>query len=349
MSFIPIAPWVILAPSRFQQVELGLNDFPQEFIAGLTGLKPHHHGCVATIGSFDGVHLGHQAILARLREVAAQLRLPTMVMVFEPQPSEYFSREQAPARLMRLREKVDALFRCGIDRVLCLRFNEHLRTLSAEAFIREILVERLEVKHLEIGDDFRFGCGRTGDFNLLKQAGTHYGFEVRDTQTYVLHDERVSSTRVRTLLEAEQFSEAAALLGRHFSVTGRVVHGKRLGRTLQVPTANIGLGRYRSPVNGVYTVKASIPNCAGPNGQSDSSQPWNGVANVGVRPTVNGSAKPVLEVHLLDFSGDLYGQWLRVEFCHKLRDEQKFPSVEELKRQIDQDVLAARQYFSNPI
>ncbi|MBC6905553.1 bifunctional riboflavin kinase/FAD synthetase [Saccharophagus sp. K07] len=328
-----------------------MNDFPQEFIAGLTGLKPHHQGCVATIGSFDGVHLGHQAILQRLREVAKQLRLPTLVMVFEPQPPEYFSREQAPARLMRLREKVDALFRCGIDRVLCLRFNEHLRTLSAEAFIRDILVDRLDVKHLEIGDDFRFGCGRTGDFALLQQAGAHYGFEVRDTQTYVLQGERVSSTRVRRLLEAGEFHEAAALLGRPFSLTGRVVHGKRLGRTLNVPTANINLGRYRSPVNGVYTVKASIP--AGKNStqqwDGDSPKQWNGVANVGVRPTVNGTVKPVLEVHLLDFSGDLYGQWLRVEFCHKLRDEQKFPSLEELKRQIDQDVLAARQYFSNPI
>lgn len=314
-----------------------MNEFHHEFIAGIAGLESRHRGCVATIGSFDGVHRGHQAILARLREEGRKLGLPTLVMVFEPQPHEYFSRERAPARLMRLREKVNALFELGIDRVLCLRFNEHLRSLSAHAFIEEILVRRLAVAHLEIGDDFRFGCDRAGDFKLLQQAGQKYGFAVCDTRTFLLDGERVSSTRVRQLLEADQLEEAANLLGSPFSVTGRVVYGKRLGRTLGVPTANIGLGRYRSPVRGVYVADVMEP------GHSERRQ---AVANVGVRPTVDGSAKPLLEVHLLDFSGELYGQWLTVEFRHKLRNEKKFNSLEELKEQIQQDIEAARLYFA---
>lgn len=337
-NFIPGGPCVILAPSRFQQVGPDLNDFHHEFIAGFGGLEPRHRGCVATIGSFDGVHRGHQAILARLREEGQKLQLPTLVMVFEPQPHEYFSRESAPARLMRLREKVNALFALGVDRVLCLRFNQHLRSLSAQAFIDEILVRRLAVAHLEIGDDFRFGCDRAGDFSLLQQAGQKYGFAVRDTRTFLLDGERVSSTRVRQLLEADRLAEAATLLGRPFSVTGKVVHGKRLGRTLDVPTANIALGRYRSPVRGVYVADAYI----GKNGQR-----WQAVANVGVRPTVDGNAKPLLEVHLLNFSGEIYGEWLCVEFRQKLRNEKKFSSLDELKQQIHQDIKAAHSYFAS--
>lgn len=311
-----------------------------EFIAGMSELQPRHRKCVATIGSFDGVHLGHQAILERLIGVGKNLQLPTLVMVFEPQPHEFFSREQAPARLMRLREKVNALFSLGINRVLCLRFNAHLRNLSANEFIEQVLVDKLAVAHLEIGDDFRFGCDRAGDFSLLQRAGVQYGFHVRDTQTYLLQGERVSSTRVRKLLETAQLEQAAQLLGQSFAVTGRVIHGKRLGRTLGVPTANIGLGRYRSPVQGVYAVRVRQT--------QDPAAAMPGVANVGVRPTVTGAAKPLLEVHLLNFSGDLYGRCLRVEFCHKLRNEQKFDSLDELKAQIQRDIRAAHAYFSKP-
>lgn len=314
-----------------------MNNSQHEFIAGIGGVKTRHRGCVATIGSFDGVHRGHQAILARLREEGQKLGLPTLVMLFEPQPHEYFSREKAPPRLMRLREKVAAIFSLGIDRVLCLRFNEHLRSLSAQAFIDEILVRRLAVTHLEIGDDFRFGCDRAGDFALLQSAGRQHGFEVRDTRTFLLSGERVSSTRVRQLLEMDDLAGAAHLLGRPFSVTGRVVHGKRLGRTLDVPTANIGLGRYRSPVRGVYVAHVF-----------GNGQRWQAVANVGARPTVDGGKKPLLEVHLLDFSGELYGAWLTVEFRHKLRDEKKFSSLDELKQQIQRDIAAARDYFAAP-
>ncbi len=314
-----------------------MNNSQHEFIAGIRGVKPSHRGCVATIGSFDGVHRGHQAILARLRDEGQNLGLPTLVMLFEPQPHEYFSREKAPPRLMRLREKVAAIFDLGIERVLCLRFNTHLRSLSAQAFIDDILVRRLGVAHLEIGDDFRFGCDRAGDFALLQHAGRQNGFTVRDTNTFVLDGERVSSTRVRQLLEADDLDGAVQLLGRRFSVTGRVIHGKRLGRTLNVPTANIGLGRYRSPVRGVYVADVEV-----------CGQRWPAVANVGVRPTVTGSSKPLLEVHLLDYSGELYGEWLKVEFRHKLRDEKKFASLDELKQQIQRDIDAARDYFALP-
>lgn len=309
----------------------------QEFISGLHGIEPHHHKCVATIGSFDGVHLGHQAILARLCEVGQRSGLPTLVMVFEPQPHEFFSKEQAPARLTRLREKVAALFACGVDRVLCLKFDETLRSLSAEAFVREILLAKLGVKHLEIGDDFRFGCDRAGDFAMLKQAGQQWGFTVRDTHTHLVGGERVSSTRIRNLLEQDQLGEAAKLLGAPFSVTGRVIYGNQLGRTIGVPTANIGLGRYRSPVQGVYAVAVELV---------DNRRVLYGVANVGIKPTVEGAAKPLLEVHVFDFDGDIYGRCLRVTFRHKLRSEQKFDSLELLKQQIRRDINAGRQFFA---
>jgi riboflavin kinase / FMN adenylyltransferase len=309
----------------------------QEFIAGLQAIRSHHQGCVATIGSFDGVHLGHQVILSRLCDVGKRLQLPTLVMVFEPQPYEFFSKEQAPARLMRLREKVSALFACGIDRVLCLKFDEAFRHFSADAFVRDILVDKLGVKHLEIGDDFRFGCDRAGDFAMLQQAGQQLHFTVCDTPTHAVDGARVSSTRVRQLLEQDCLEQAAQLLGQPFGVTGRVIYGNQVGRTIDVPTANIGLGRYRSPVQGVYAVMVKH--------LTDNSDSY-GVANVGVKPTITGSAKPLLEVHLLDFDRNIYGDCLRVTFCHKLRREQKFESLELLKKQIQCDIAASREYFA---
>lgn len=308
----------------------------QEFISGLQGIESRHHGCVATIGSFDGVHLGHQAILSRLCERSKATGLPSLVMVFEPQPYEFFSKEKAPARLTRLREKVTALFACGIDRVLCLKFDEHLRNLSAQAFVQRVLVNQLGVHHLEIGDDFRFGCDRAGDFAMLQQAGKQLNFTVCDTRTLLIDGDRVSSTRVRQLLETDQFEYAARLLGQPFNVTGRVIYGQQLGRTIGVPTANIGLGRYRSPVQGVYAVYTQL------NGESAV---MHGVANVGVKPTLAGASKPLLEVHLFNFSRDIYGQCLKVTFCQKLRSEQKFDSLAALKMQIQQDIHAAKLFF----
>lgn len=314
-----------------------MNPESTEFIRGLHNLRPRHRGCVATIGSFDGVHLGHQAILRQLRQAADHYELPALVILFEPQPHEFFSGEKAPARLMRLREKVMALREQGIERVLCVQFNERLRSLSAQQFIEEVLVERLGIRHLVVGDDFRFGCDRRGDFTLLQQAGEQLDFTVSDTCTLLLHGERVSSTRIRSLLEAGDFAAAAELLGRPYTLGGRIAYGQQLGRQLGVPTANIHLRRYRSPLQGVFAVVARF---------QDGSQ-YTGVANVGVRPTVSGDKKPLLEVHLFDFSRSVYGAAIDVEFCTRLRSEKKFESLDALRAQLQQDILDARQWCVN--
>lgn len=306
-----------------------------QFIRGLHSLTSQHRGSVATIGSFDGVHLGHRQILQQLRAAAERANLPSVVMVFEPQPNEFFSRETIPARLMRLREKVEALFAAGVDRVLCLQFNQHLRSLSAEAFIQKVLIQGVGVKHLIVGDDFRFGCDRRGDYALLCQAGEQQGFVVESTQTYTKLGERVSSTRIRQLLEDDQLNDAEILLGCPFTVSGRVIYGNRIGHQLGVPTANVGLGRYRSPVKGVYAVEA----CVGGNHYA-------GVANVGVRPTVKGNDKPILEVHLFEFNASLYGQFLQTTFRKKLREEKRFDSLDALKQQIYKDVEQGKAFFA---
>lgn len=307
----------------------------QEFIRGLHRLEQRHRGCVATIGSFDGVHLGHRVILQQVKTAAQALGVPSLVMVFEPQPHEFFSKEQAPARLTRLREKVKALFAEGIDRVLCLQFNSDLRALSAQDFVEQVLVQGLGVQHLVIGDDFRFGCDRRGDFSMLRESGAKFGFTVSDTATYELSGERVSSTRIRGLLENDQFDLVERLLGRPFSVSGRVVHGNQLGRNIGAPTANVGLGRYRSPVQGVYAVNVRL-----------GEQMLSGAANVGVRPTLGGGQKPLLEVHIFDFADDIYGQCIEVIFRRKLRDEEKFESLEALTAQIQKDIAEGRKYFN---
>lgn len=310
-----------------------------EFLNGLNSLRARHRGCVATIGSFDGVHRGHKAILEQLQDKARELALPSLVMVFEPQPHEYFSRRSAPARLMRLREKVCALFAEGVDRVLCLKFDEHLRSLTAQAYIDKVLIAGLRVKYLVIGDDFRFGCDRAGDFAMLCRAGAEHGFTVSDTRTQLEGEERISSTRIRGLLEQDRLDEANLLLGRPYSISGRVTYGKRLGRSLGFPTLNIALGRYRSPVQGVYAVSV---------GRSGREAPrWDGVANVGLRPTVDSRAKPLLEVHLLDRQLDLYGELLTVIFRAKIRCEKRFSGLDELKSQIQQDAHKAREYFAH--
>lgn len=307
----------------------------REFIRGLHNLRPHHRGCVATIGSFDGVHLGHQAILRQMIEVARAQNLPAVVIVFEPQPHEFFSADKAPARLMRLREKLQALWAAGVDRVLCLQFNHKLRGLSAEEFIQCVLVDGLAIKHLVVGDDFRFGCDRRGDYSLLLVKGKEFGFDVSDTHTLVIDGARVSSTRIRQLLETGDFEQATKLLGKPYGVHGRVVYGKQLGRQLGVPTANVALRRYRSPLHGVFVVTVKF---------ADGSS-GKGVANVGVRPTVAGDKKPLLEVHLFDFAKDIYGSVIDVTFCKKLRDEKKFASLDELRNQLQLDISQGKEFF----
>ncbi len=312
-----------------------MNPAAHAFIRGLYNLRPWHRGCVATIGSFDGVHLGHQAILRQLIEVARQHQLPAVVIVFEPQPHEFFSGDKAPARLMRLREKVQALFAAGIERVLCVQFNEALRSLSAEAFIEKVLIDGLAIKHLVVGDDFRFGCDRRGDFALLQKIGSERDFGVTDTCTLEINGERVSSTRIRQLLEVGNFAHAQALLGKPYGICGRIAYGQQLGRKLGVPTANVRLHRYRSPLHGVFTVTVKF---------ADGSV-HQGVANVGVRPTVTGDKKPLLEVHLFNFSRTVYGAMINVVFHTKLRDEKKFNSLDELQAQLQLDITQGQDFF----
>ncbi|RZA19905.1 MAG: bifunctional riboflavin kinase/FAD synthetase [Proteobacteria bacterium] len=308
-----------------------------QLVRGLHNLRPQHRGCAATIGNFDGVHRGHQAILARLRERARELGVPSCVVIFEPQPREYFSPQTAPARLARLRDKVQLLADEQVDLVLCLAFNKRLSQLSASEFVDTILIDGLGVKHLEVGDDFRFGCDRAGDFDFLTQAGSLQGFTVESAQTVEMDGVRVSSTQVRKALAAADFERAGQLLGRPFCIEGRVLHGQKLARQLGWPTANVQLKRRRAPLTGVYLVSVDI-----------DGKTWPGVANIGVRPTVAGDGSAHLEVHLLDFAGDLYGRHLTVAFHHKLRDEQRFASLEALKSAIDADVAAARAHWAKP-
>ncbi len=305
-----------------------------ELIRGYHNLRPRHRGCVATIGNFDGVHLGHQTVIGQLAEKASELRLPTVVVLFEPQPQEYFQPTDAPARLMRLRDKLMALKRYSVDRVLCLRFGAPLADMPAEDFIRTILAEGLGVRYLVVGDDFRFGRRRAGDFGMLQKAGALYGFAVAPMHTFSVDGARVSSTRIREALAAGDLGGAARLLGRGFRMSGRVAHGDKRGRTIGVPTANIHLHRKVTPVRGVYVVETF--------GVGDG--PVAGVANVGIRPTVEGT-RTLLEVHLLDFDGDIYGRQVSVEFLHKLRDERRFASFDELKARIDQDIGEARAWL----
>ncbi|EIK53558.1 bifunctional riboflavin kinase/FMN adenylyltransferase [Stutzerimonas stutzeri TS44] len=305
-----------------------------QLVRGLHNLRPRHRGCVATIGNFDGVHRGHQAILARLRERAAELGVPSCVVIFEPQPREFFAPDRAPARLTRLREKLCLLSEQGVDRVLCLAFNRRLRELSAAEFVHATLVQGLGVRHLEVGDDFRFGCDRAGDFDFLRKAGAAEGFTVEAATTIEVNGERVSSTRVRQALAAGDLDAVEALLGRPFSLGGRVMHGQKLGRQLGTPTANIQLKRRSAPLSGVFVVSLEL-----------GGRQLAGVANIGTRPSVESDGKPHLEVHLLDYQGDLYGRRVCVTFHRKLRDEQRFASLEALKTAIDADVAAARAYW----
>lgn len=292
-------------------------------------------GCVLTIGNFDGVHLGHQAVLAQVRAQALKLQVPAVAMTFEPQPQELFAPMQAPARLTNLREKHVALAAQQLDYHLVERFDASFAAQDPHAFIEHTLVGRLGVKFLVVGDDFRFGRGRTGDFNMLQQAGQQFGFAVVDTQSYRQAQTRVSSTAIRAALTAHQFTEAAAMLGRPFMLCGRVVHGEKRGRELGFPTANIMLKRLHSPLRGVYAVRVHGITHHG------RAQSHYGVANIGPRPTVNGT-RAQIEVHVFDFDDNLYGRQLQIEPIGFVRAEQKFESLTALQAQIKRDVEVAQ-------
>lgn len=314
---------------------MALEPSKMTFIRDVRSLQSFEKRSVVTIGSFDGVHLGHQAILRQVKERAAELGLPAVAMTFEPQPQEFFSGEKAPARLMRLRDKVEALLEFGLDHVLCLHFNAALSQLTAAEFVKLVLVDGLGTQHLIVGDDFRFGCDRNGDFNMLSEMGAACDFTVQDTETLEVEGERVSSTLLRQLLQQADFDRASQLLGRPFSIKGRVIYGQQLGRELGFPTANVQLNRYSAPLSGVYAVLVDI-----------DGRTYKGAANVGVRPTVGDLIKPVLEVHLLDFTGDLYGKRIDVEFVTKIRDEEKFTTLDKLVEGIQRDVKQIRAWFA---
>lgn len=305
-----------------------------ELIRGLHNIREKHQGCVLTIGKFDGVHLGHQAVLKSLIDKSKELGLPSTVMVFEPQPEEVFTPDIAPARLSRLRDKYNQLKKLGVDRLLCIKFDKRFASFSAQEFVEDLLVKRLGIGYLVVGDDFRFGKGRTGDFSMLQIEGEKCGFTVASTTSFRLRDCRISSTEIRNALAKNDFTVAQSMLGRAFDISGKVVHGDAKGRTIGFPTANVLLKRCTAPVNGVFAVKVNIEN-----------QMLDGVANIGTRPTVNGQ-RSQLEVHIFNFAGNLYGQYISVQLQAKLREEVKFDSFEQLKHQIESDAEQAKRLLS---
>ncbi|WP_077287126.1 bifunctional riboflavin kinase/FAD synthetase [Cognaticolwellia aestuarii] len=295
----------------------------------------NRQGCVLTIGNFDGVHLGHQQVILALVKKARELNCEAAVLVFEPQPQELFSPETAPARLCRLRDKYALLKNLGVDRLICINFNKKFASLNAEIFIKDLLVKRLAIKHLIVGDDFRFGKNRQGNFSMLEAAGQQFGFSVTDTASHKLAGCRVSSTAIRQLLEKDDLSAAESMLGRPYSIIGKVFHGDKRGREMGFPTANVRLKRRVSPVSGVYAVQV----------KSQFGQHF-GVANIGSRPTVAG-IRQQLEVHIFDFDNNLYGAVIEVVMLKKLRSEQRFSSLTDLIKQIAIDTEQARTFVQN--
>lgn len=301
----------------------------------LRGLySPDSQPVALTVGNFDGVHLGHQALLNEVRAAAQARGLQTAVVIFEPHPREFFTPQQAPARLSSLREKLELFATMGVDRVHVCRFDERFAQMSAADFIHA-LHEKLSARFVLIGDDFRFGSGRAGDFALMEKIGSQRGFEVQAVHSVTHDGVRISSTAIRAALAAGQMRTAQQYLGRPYSISGRVVQGDSLGRKIGFPTANIQLKHNRPPLRGIFVVQVHV----------EGHGVLQGAASLGVRPTVRLDAKPVLEVHLFEFAQQIYGKHLRVEFLQKLRDEEKFPDVEALTRQIALDVEKAKKWF----
>jgi riboflavin kinase/FMN adenylyltransferase len=304
------------------------------------GISAQPCGPIAlTIGNFDGVHLGHQAMLAQLVGAAHERRLPATVMTFEPHPGEFFAPLQAPPRLSSLREKLELLRGYGVDRVHVLRFDKAFAQTDAEDFLTGLLHEKLQTRWLLVGDDFRFGAKRAGGHELLAKYSTGLGFELATMLSIQLGGQRVSSTLVREALAAGDLALARAYLGRHYSISGRVMHGDKIGRSLGFPTANVQMKHNRPPVAGIFAVNLYLT----------ADRALSGVASLGTRPTVTKNGGLRLEVHLFDFSGDLYGCHVRVEFLHKLRDEAHYPDRETLTAQIERDARDARRYFETAL
>jgi riboflavin kinase/FMN adenylyltransferase len=306
-----------------------------QLIRSIYSHKSDSTGAVATIGNFDGVHLGHQVVINKITQQAAALKLPSMVISFEPSAREFFLKQKAPARLTNFREKFSLINDFAIDQFVCLKFNAALASMPAETFIKKILVETLHVKHLTVGDNFRFGKNRKGDFELLQKFSNELNYQVEDTESLLCDGKRASSTLIREFLKTGKLDQAEKMLGRQYSISGRVIHGDKKGRTIGFPTANIPIKRRKSALNGVFAVAISM----------DDGTQHHGVANIGHRPTVGGKRTQV-EIHIFNFTQDIYGKLLKVTFCKKIRDEKKFDSFDALKNQIKQDSQSAREYFS---
>ena len=305
-----------------------------QLVRGIYNIQPKDHGCVLTIGNFDGVHKGHQRVISALVSKAKALNCVAAVLVFEPQPQELFAPDKAPARLCRLRDKYALLAKLGVQRLICVNFNLKFANQNAEQFIEHLLVEKLGIKHLIVGDDFHFGKNRTGDFTMLSQAGKAYGFDVSDTASCKMANCRISSTAIREALEQDNLIDVENMLGRPYSIIGKVFHGDKRGRQLGFPTANVLLKRRKPPLDGVFAVKVKTNNGL-----------YNGVANIGARPTING-IRQQLEVHIFNFNDDLYGQCIEVVIKKKLRQVMKFEGLNELTAQIKLDSEQAKQVLS---
>lgn len=305
-----------------------------EIIRGLHNITARHKGCVLTIGTFDGLHHGHQMLLSHLKAKSEELNYPNLLVTFEPQPREYFQGAVVPARLTRFREKVTILRGLALDRLLCIPFNERTRIIPAKDVIEGLLVNTLDVQYLVVGDDFQFGEGARGNYEMLKEAGDRFGFGVSHMGTLKFEHGRISSSRIRDALSLGDFDLAEKLLGRPYFIMGRVVYGRQLGRQLGVPTANIRLQRYRAALEGVFAVTVM-----------GLDQQYEGIANIGVRPTVDGR-EPLLEVHIFDFDEEIYGRLLTVTFLNKVRDERTFDGLDSLKNQIEQDISETREWFA---
>jgi riboflavin kinase / FMN adenylyltransferase len=303
-----------------------------ELVRGLHNLRPRHRGCVATIGNYDGVHRGHQHMLAALVRRARALGLPATVVTFEPTPREYFEGRDAPARLTRLREKLQALARYEVDRVVCLRFDARLAAIGARSFEEDLLGVRLGVRHIVVGHDFRYARAREGTTASLRAAGAQLGFTVEEVPPFEIDGVRVSSSLIRAALEAGDLPVATRLLGRPYRISGRVERGESLGRKLGFPTANLALRRKVIPLWGIFAVRVG-----GAGLDSHAA-----VASLGTRPTLDGTV-PLLEVHLFDFDGEIYGHTLDVDFIARLRDEKRFDSLEALVEQMHRDAAQARR------
>ena len=303
-----------------------------EVIRGWHNLRPEHHGCVATIGNFDGVHLGHQALIGQLATLGRERAMPTTLVTFEPQPLEFFAGENAPPRLTRLREKLCALRELPLDRVALLRFDARLCAMPPVEFVESFLVAGLGIRVVVAGDDFRFGYRGEGNFDLLVLLGERHGFDVVRRETCCVRGGRVSSSWIRDALANDELRIARELLGRPYAVSGRVARGDRRGRTIGFPTLNIPIRRHRSALRGVYAVKVA----------GLEERELGAVANLGTRPTVDGRVV-VLEVHIFDWSGDVYGRCVEVDFIERIRDERKFDSFDALKAQIGCDSARARE------